>query len=319
MNTGKVLSAIKKAKVFLISTHQNPDPDALCSELAVSIFLRQLGKKVHIVNTEDVPKRFLFLPQVKQIKAYKPTIKIDYDAALILDCGDLDRIEKVQNLLHPKKTIINIDHHITNTQFGHINLVKEKASSTCEVLFELIREAKGKLTDDLAYHLYTGIMTDTGSFRYENTSAYTHQVAAELRHYHFNADDIYRQIYESVPLNNLLEASKVISQMEHYFGGKAIFLKLYDKEVKKFSEDMDLRDTLFKFLRLIKGVEVFVILTEIKKNETRVNFRSAHYVDVAHIASHFGGGGHKRASGCVVNADMNQAQKEVLKVVRKAI
>jgi bifunctional oligoribonuclease and PAP phosphatase NrnA len=318
MSFNKVLSVIRRNKTFLLSTHVNPDPDALCSELALAMFLRNLGKKVVIVNEALVPEHLNFLPKAEWVKALRPKLKLSFDVAMIVDCGDLDRIGKVQELLKPETFIVNIDHHVTNTYFGSVNLVNASASTT-EILYELFKKSKELITDDMAYHLYAGIMTDTGSFRYENTTAKTHYIASELRKYHFSSDEIYRDIYEHIPLADLKETANIISQMEILFSGKAVCLKLYKKNLAKFSKEFDLRDTLFKFLRMIKGLEVFVILTEIDKNNTRVNFRSSSYIDVAKIALHFGGGGHKRASGCVVDKNMVVSKNLIMKEVGKVI
>jgi phosphoesterase RecJ-like protein len=318
MSFNKVLSVIQKNKTFLLSTHVNPDPDALCSELALAMFLKNLGKKVIIVNEAAVPQHLHFLPKSEWVKALHSKLKLSFDVAMIVDCGDLDRIGEVKGLLKKETIIVNIDHHITNTYFGRINLVNESASTT-EILYELFKKSKEMITDDMAYHLYAGIMTDTGSFRYENTTAKTHYIASELRKYHFSSDELYRNIYEHIPLADLMGTANIISQMEILFSGKAVCLKLYKKNLAKFSKEFDLRDVLFKFLRMIKGLEAFVILTEIDKNNTRVNFRSSSYVDVAKIAAHFDGGGHKRASGCVVAKNMATAKNLIMKEIGKVI
>lgn len=319
MNPSKLLEEIKKHKTFLLTTHQNPDPDALCSELACAIFLKKLGKKVYIVNADEFPVRFSFLPNQTWIKTFKKGARIKYDAAIILDCGDLARIDRVQELIDPAKPIFNIDHHVTNTRFGQLNWVNPKASSTTEVLFEIIKRAGVPLNDELAYHLYTGIMTDTGSFRFENATATTLQIVAELRKFTFSADQIYKDVYESMPVKDLKMAAQIVGNMDLLFSGKVIALELRKKDLAEFSKQVDVRDTLFKFLRMIKGVEVVVIFTEVKSNQTRINFRSSSYVDVARVASFFGGGGHIRASGGMIDASIPQARIKVLKEIRKVL
>src|SRR3989338_2639816 len=146
MKTNTILKAIRRHRSFLITTHVNPDPDALSSELAMAVFLHKLGKKVMIINEENVPKRFMFLPGIKQMKAYSQSIKSVFDVAIIVDCGDLSRIGQVQKLLTKDKLIINIDHHVTNDYFGHLNLVNLKASSTAEALYELFEGARFPFT-----------------------------------------------------------------------------------------------------------------------------------------------------------------------------
>lgn len=319
MNYKKIIQTIKKHKTFLISAHVNPDPDALCSEIALAIYLRSLGKTADIVNEEAIPGRFKFLPHSNWVKRYSDKKHASYDVAIILDCGDLSRVGKVQKLISPQTIVINIDHHITNDYFGRIHCVVHKASSTAEILFELLSAAKFKLTDNAAMHLYTGIMTDTGSFRYENTSPRTFEIAAQLKRYGFSADKIYRQIYESIPANDIKEFTKIIKQFHSEFDGRAAYVYLQKDVLSKFSQEFDLRDTIFKFLRAIKGVDVIVIFTEVAKNKTRINFRSFGKVDVAKIAHSFNGGGHKNASGGLIAKNMKDAQKVVLKAIKKVL
>ena len=260
MKLQTIISALKKHKRFLISTHVNPDPDALCSEMAISIYLKSIGKKVVVLNEEKAPQRYHFLPGVKQIQSVRSCPKkLDYDAVIVVDCGDLGRIGHVQEKIIKGKTIINIDHHITNDMFGKYNLVIPKASSTAEILYELISKAKGKISKSMAIHLYTGIMTDTGSFRYENTTTRTHEIISRLMKFDLQPYELYRKLYETFPLNDLKAFTKVISSFDSRYGGKVASVKLRKSLISSFSEEFDLRDSIFKFLRSIKGVEVVVI------------------------------------------------------------
>ncbi|VAX36310.1 3'-to-5' oligoribonuclease A, Bacillus type [hydrothermal vent metagenome] len=315
----KIIQTIKKYQKFLISTHVNPDPDALCSELAVALFLKSLGKKVTILNEEEVLTRFHFFPGVKQIKAYKEKQHYNYDVAIIVDCGDLNRIGKVKNALGDGKILINIDHHITNDFFGNLNLVLKKSSSTAEVLYELLLEAKCKLTKNLAINLYCGIMTDTGSFRYSNTSSRTHHIVSELRKFNFSATELYSNLYETISLKDSQEFARIISKFDTLYKGKIIYVELRKKVVERFSEAFDLRDALFRFLRSIYGVEAVVICTEFKSDKTRVNLRSSGNINVAKIAAHFKGGGHHNASGCQIDGNIAQARQKVLKEIKKSL
>lgn len=319
MSMKAILRTIRNNKRFLISTHVNPDPDALCSELALADALRALGKTVTIVNHQAVPRRFMFLPGAKSIKNFWKNRSVSYDVAIIVDCGELDRIGKVTELLRKDAKTVNIDHHVTNDRFGHLNLVQQNASSTCEVLYELFCKGRFKINDRMAVNLYVGIMTDTGSFRYENTTARTHAITAELMKHKVSAPDLYRHLYETISFKDLKEFTAVVNRFDDYYNKKVACVELRKKVLAKFSGDFDLRDTIFKFLRTIKGVEVFVILTEIGRSKTRVNLRSSRSFDVAKLAAHFGGGGHRRASGCVVERTMLSAKREVLKRIKKAL
>ena len=316
----KVLSALRKHKSFLVSTHVNPDPDALGSELSMASYLRALGKRVHIFNEEPAPQRLAFLPQARQVKGYAKNRDVACcDAAIILDCGELDRIGKVQNLISPETFIINIDHHVTNDFFGDINLVEPKASSTAEVLYLLFKEAGHALTKDLAFNLYVGLMTDTGSFRFENTTARTHAICAELMKFGFSVTDIYRKVYASIPYKDLKEFTKLISRFDVLYGGRVVCVELSRAILTRFSKQFDLRDTIFQFLRAMHGVDVFVIFTEAGAKKTRINLRSSSKFDVAKLASDFSGGGHKRASGCTIDKGMKEARQVFLGQIGKLL
>ena len=315
----KILDIIRKKKSFLISTHVHPDPDAICSILALGIFLRQRGKKVTMLLEEKVPKRYAFFPTAKLLRKFQARKTYPYDAAIILDCGDLDRIGRVSEALDPKKPVLNIDHHITNTKFGTLNHVIAKASSTAEVLYDILKAGRAQFNPSLALNLYAGIMTDTGSFRYENTTSKTHAIVSDLLKYNISTSELYRKIYERIPLKDLTAFTKVINGFQTYDRGKIVSVVLTKRVHKSFSENFDLRDAIFKFLRSIQGVQVIFIATEVDQKTTRVNFRSTSRVDVAKIASHFDGGGHRRASGCQIDKPLKVAKARVLKHIHKVM
>lgn len=319
MSLKRILNTIRRNKVFLISTHVNPDPDALASELALSIYLKALGKQVYIVNEEPVPRRFLFLPGAPQIRSLPKNAKILYDAAIVVDCGDLNRVGGVKKIISLDKPLINIDHHITNDTFGTLYWIYPQASSTAEVLFELFKKSQARITRDMAILLYLGIMTDTGSFRYESTGSRTHAIVSELLKFKFSISELYQKLYESVPLNDVKMFTRVVSHFDSLLGGRVICVELRKGIVAKFSQDFDLRDKIFGFLKTIKEVEVVFILTEDSTKKTRVNLRSQGKVDVARLARRFKGGGHSRASGCLMEDNLGKAKQKILKELKKVL
>ncbi|MFA5088460.1 MAG: bifunctional oligoribonuclease/PAP phosphatase NrnA [Candidatus Omnitrophota bacterium] len=319
MKIEKIINALRAHKTFLISTHVNPDPDALSSEVALASFLRSEGKKVYIVNEGAVPSRYSFMPGVKSIRAYDKRKKIRYDAAIIIDCGDLGRIGKVQKLIDRDSFLINIDHHVTSEHFGDLNLVRPKASSTAEILFDLLSRAGFQFTRNVAVNLYIGIMTDTGSFRYENTTSRTHEIISQLMKFNFSIPKLYQKLYETISLNSLKTFSEVVKSFDSLDQGRTIVVELPKSVLSRFGDDIDLRDEIFRFFRKIKEVEVIAIFTEMGWRMTRVNFRSQRHVDVAKLANHFGGGGHRRASGCMIRDDIEGAKRKVLAKIRKML
>lgn len=307
-----VLSAIKKNQRFIIAAHHNPDADAIASCLAVAVFLKKIGKDVLVVNEDPVPDWLTFLPSSKLFKKAADIKPRAYDAAIVLDCGDIQRIGGVANLLVKDKPLVNIDHHVTNTLFGSVNCIMGVASSTCEIVFELIRAAKVPLSKELAVLLYAGIMTDTGSFRYENTSPRTHAIAAELMAFGINAAVMEHKLYVGIPVQDMKRFTEVIHGARLYMNDSVFCLMLKDKVVKSFSPSFDLKERLFGFLRAIDGIKVVVLLTEVSPQETRVNLRSPGDFDVAKLALKFDGGGHRKAAGAKVYGDLNKAEQDII-------
>ncbi len=312
MNEKNVLEALERYQKFLICTHVNPDPDALASQVALGLYLEGQGKKVSLMSELPVPNRFLFLPGMHKIKPLGKKRSLDYDAAIVTDAGDIDRVGLVRRLLRDGRPVINIDHHITNTKFGDINYIVSDASSTCEVIFWLFKKMNVQLTPELAELIYAGAMTDTGSFRYSNTSARTHLMVADLMMFPIEPQTLYKRIYEQVPFTDLKYFTKLVSEFDSLYDGKLICVNLLRRVVRKFSEQFDLRDKIFGYLRTVEGVEVLIIFTEEKRGRTRVNFRSQGKIDVAQFAARFQGGGHSRASGCSMEGDIKTVRRKIL-------
>lgn len=319
MSMKAVLQLFCQCQTFLICTHVNPDPDALAAQVVLGMYLEQQGKKVFLISEKDVPENFLFLPGMKKIKPLGRRRKIKYDVAIVVDAGDISRVGHVSRIFDPEKPIINIDHHVTNTRFGMINYVVEDASSTSEVIFGILIKSGAALSEEMAILLYVGAMTDTGSFRYSNTSAKTHRMIAALMQFPIRADEFYRKIYEQVPLLDIKYFTKMISQFSSLYDDQLICVELPRRIVRKFSTQFDLRHKIFDYLRTIEGVRVLVIFTEEGRNLTRVNFRSQSDVDVSRIASKFNGGGHSKASGCTLSGDIKSARRKVLPEIRKLL
>ncbi|MBL8013810.1 MAG: bifunctional oligoribonuclease/PAP phosphatase NrnA [Candidatus Omnitrophica bacterium] len=319
MNKNAVIKAVNSHKRFLISTHVNPDADAIGSALAMAVALKSMGKTVVVLNEDAVPEWLSFLPKTEWFKMSKDVRDVVYDAAIVLDCGDLSRVGSVRGLLRTGKPVINIDHHKTNDHFGDINLVVPKSSSTVEVLYGLFKDMKIGLSKDLAVLLYAGLMTDTGSFRYDCTSMLSHQMAGELIGLGVKPQDIYTQIYDVVSIKDLKQFMSVSTQVEFLSGGRVACLELRQTDLKKFSDSFDVRDKMFGLLRSAKEVGVIVIFNEVGKTRTRVNFRSKGSVDVSLLAARFQGGGHAKASGCTLDLSLKETRKVILPLIIKEL
>jgi phosphoesterase RecJ-like protein len=311
-----VLNTIRRYKKFLVTTHHNPDADALCSILVMAMFLKSLGKQVHVLNENTCPGWLKFLPGTSMLKKASDLKKADHDAAIVLDCGDLKRVGSVQKFIQKGRPLINIDHHVTNDKFGTVNVICPQASSTCEMIFDLLKEARHPLNKNIAVLLYAGIMTDTGSFRYENTYAKSHAVVEQLMAFKFSAARMYERLYTGIPVTDLKRFIDLIHSARLLENNRIYCVTLTKKDAGRFSKSFDLKDKLFTFLRSVEGIEVVVILTELGPKEVRVNLRSQNSFDVASLAKAFDGGGHKKAAGCKIYEPLHQAQTTICRAIR---
>lgn len=316
MSLKEIAEEIKKHDYFLITSHVNLEGDALGSELAFYRLLKALNKNAVIVNEDNVPYGYDFLPDISLIKKFKPELKgVRFDCVAVLDCSDLKRTGQVHKLNTENKPVFNIDHHVSNALFGDFNWIKPKASSCCEMIYQLYKKLKVRIDKEAALSLYTGILTDSGSFRYSNTSSFTHRIAADLLRHDFNAAQIYKNIFGNLPFRDLKLVIKVLSGIRLKLGGKIVWCQLESALLKKYEPvRVDLTDSVMNYARSIKNVEVAVFFKENLgvKNEVRVNFRSEGDVDVNKIAQFFGGGGHKTASGCTIHGKMEEVRSKVI-------
>lgn len=302
---------------FVITSHVNVEPDALGSELAFAALLRKLGKDVKIINEEPVPERFRFMPGARQIIAYKNQ-HVDFDVAVVLDCSDLNRAGKVRNLVHNNHKIVNIDHHISNVNFGHINIVKGGASSASELVYEIFEDFRIKINKDIAFNLYCGILTDTGSFHYSNTSAETFVTASKLIKFGLDVNEIYREVYKIDSLFHVRIIGRLLQGAKAYKQGKVVYLALSEDLRLRESIVRDLAEEALSTLRLIYKTDVFVLLRKIPASGyVRINLRSNSRVNVNRIARVFGGGGHMAAASATVKGNLNTVKRNLLKEIDK--
>ncbi|MFA5155861.1 MAG: bifunctional oligoribonuclease/PAP phosphatase NrnA [Candidatus Omnitrophota bacterium] len=322
MGLKKIVAQIKNHNNFLISSHVNMEGDALGSELAFGRLIKLLGKNAVIVNEDKVPYGYGFLPGINGIKKYKDNLKgIKFDCFVALDCSDIKRTGEVYRMNKENKPVLNIDHHISNTKFGTFNWVDPYASSACEMVYELYKKMKVRLDKDAALYLYAGILTDTGSFRYSNTTAATHKIAAELLGFGINVVEVYKNVYGNLPFNEMKLVTHILNNIKRRNNGKVVWFEADSRLLKKYkAQYVDLTDYVMNFGRAIDGVEVVVLFKENLgvKNEVRVNFRSQGKIDVNAIAQGFGGGGHRGAAGCTLHGALAGIKKQVLKKVDAA-
>lgn len=323
MSLRKVIAGIKNNRSFLITSHTNPEGDALGSELAFYRLLRKLRKKAIIVNEDNLPYGYDFLPDSSNIKKYKKNPKkyAKFDCFVVLDCSDLKRTGEVYRLNTDKKPIINIDHHISNQWFGDINWVEAGSSSCSEMIYKLHKKLRLSLDEETAICLYVGMLTDTGSFRYLNTTSFTHKAVSELLRYNLNIPLIYKNVYENIPFGDIKLLIRILPSIRRRLRGKIAWFEIERDMLKNRRLSFDLTEALLSFARAIKDVEVAVLFKENLgvKDEVRVNLRSQGKIDVNRIAHFFGGGGHKTASGATVRGKIDAVRKRVLRKIKESL
>ena len=322
MSLKKICAGIKKYNNFLITAHTNLEGDALGAELSFYALIRKLGKQGVILNEDGIPYGYDFLPGVKKIRKFdRNSSSIKFDCLVVLDCADLKRTGCIWQLNKEGKPVLNIDHHISNQGFGSLHWVQAGASSCSEMIYRIYKQMRLPIEKPEAVAMYTGIMTDTGSFRYSNTTSFTHQAVAELLKSDINVPLIYRYVYENLALDETKLLIKLLPKISFAGQGKIAYFKLKRGMLKNGAISMDLGDQLLSFGRSIKGVEVVILFKQglISKNHVRINLRSHGKVDVNKIAALFGGGGHKTASGCTAHGSFEQVVKEVLASIQRVL
>jgi len=311
----KIINELSKYKNFLVVSHANMEGDAIGSSLALAKLLKLMGKHVLVVNEDSVPAQYSFLPQTKSIKRPKSSFK--FDAAALVDCSDLTRIGSVKNILPKEKIVVNIDHHAKNDNFARVNWVDSKASSCCEMIYKLFKYKKLPIDKETALLLYTGILTDTGSFKYSNTSSFTHKMASELLSFGFNVYQIYKNIYSNLSIEDSKKVLEILKNIKFDSSKKIVYLEQKKAQLNSNS-GYDISEYVLDFARSIDQVEIVIFLKEtLEKDKIRINLRSKGRYDVNRLAKIFGGGGHKTASGCNIKGTLNYAKKQVLRAAKQ--
>jgi phosphoesterase RecJ-like protein len=297
-----VLTELRRAPKFVVLSHEHPDGDALGSLIAMQEILTGLGKdSVMFIAPADfpLPHEYSFLPLPKLIEG--PPDDVEERTILFLDCGNLERTAEA--FQRPGAHIINIDHHHDNTRFGTINHVLPDASCTAEIVWDLMHGLDVKPTLTIAEALYVGLITDTGRFMYENTTARAHEMAAELLQEGVDAHAIYRRVYEDVPVEKLALLARGLANVERYDDGRLTVTTLSASDFDSAGAVESYSEGVVDHLRAVQGTAVAALVRERLINGDgrpphKVSLRASdERVDVSRIARAQGGGGHRQAAG----------------------
>ncbi|GAE87520.1 3'-to-5' oligoribonuclease A [Acetivibrio straminisolvens JCM 21531] len=238
---------------------------------------------------------------------------------IALDTGDMERLGKRAAIFNDAGITVNIDHHPTNTQFGQVNLVNTDSAAVGEMIYRLIEMMGINIDKDMATCLYVAIATDTGGFRYSNTTPVTHRITADLINNGVDVSYISQTVFETVSLPKVKLMGKAIENLELFENGKLAIIKITDDLLKSVGAKEEDCDGIVNIGRNIEGVEVAVVIRQRAGGELKINFRSKNYVDVSVIANRHSGGGHKRAAGCTIKCGINEAKEMLIKEIREVL
>lgn len=305
---------IKKYESFAIFSHMNTDGDAFGSLLGIGQSLKLMGKKVLYFLPQPVPTRFSFLKDYDLIN--KEELK-NTDVGIVVDAADIDRIGMLKEYKDNFKITINIDHHETNDYFADYNYVdKDSPSATC-IILKLLEANDFPIDKNVAEALYTGVLTDTGAFKFANATFDAFETAGKLVKYGANPEYIAKMCFESDTLEHLKLTGIALDRMEVRKNVGFSYITYEDRmKINAAEEDME---GIIDTIRKCKDVEVAVFFKEAVKNKIRISFRSKNGIDVKSIAVKFGGGGHLPASGCTVRGNIYEVMDKVLKTVQEMI
>ncbi|MDT3741460.1 MAG: DHH family phosphoesterase [Candidatus Kapabacteria bacterium] len=321
----KVKEKLDKSKYIIITTHTNPDGDAIGSEIAFKNLCLQLGKKAYIINDSETPSNLKFLDNANSILVFDKARDIHHfysaDLIVILDLNDPKRLKSVQEPIQNSKAYkIVIDHHIEPQKFADLYVVDIDSTSTGQMINDLLNLfPEFKLDTDSANALYAAIMTDTGSFRFPRTDSDTHRTIAELLDAGADPVVVYDSVYNTNSISSTKILGEALSNIKLYLGGKLCIMMITDDMFRRTGATNDDIDNFVEKTLAIKGVQLGVIIANIPgKNEIRVSFRSKGEFSAREIAGVFGGGGHFHAAGArIFDMSLDDAKSKIIEEVSK--
>jgi len=315
----EVARAIKAHKTFLLAAHVRPEGDSIGSLLALKCLLEKLGKKPWIVSPDPFPKRLDVMPKngwrtLEYLEGLSNPPR--FDACIVVDCPNLHRMGKIKEWIGPETKIINIDHHVSNIKFGDYNLVNDRAAACGEIIYDLFKKFRVPITKEAALPIYVSISTDTGSFRYSNTSAKTHRIAADLIQAGLNSERVNEKLYERSSCYRVSLLADILKKIKMALGGRVAWTVITAGMMKKSNTVFEDTEGFVDYLRSVDAAEVAFIMIETGKNKYQVSFRAKGINDVNRIAEALGGGGHRKSAGCTIEGSLAKASQQILSVIR---
>ena len=302
---------------FLLTTHVNPDGDAIGSEVAFAEMLRAKGKRVRILNDSPTPHAFEWLTREWTVEVYREDLAeacfAEADALVVLDTGNKQRIGRLASHLDRHAIAVAVvDHHVTHDGFGQVNVIEPDCAATAVLVRELMREAGVKLDALSADALYVGLATDTGHFRYSNTDARALRMAAELVDAGVDVAAVTAKVHQTAPVGRLRFFGEALAALELRHGGQLVVLEVGPEQFARHGLVGADTEGLVDLPRAIEGVEAVALFSEVEPDKVKVSLRSTGRVSVDGVCSRWGGGGHPHAAGVQMRGSREQAKGRVL-------
>lgn len=301
---------VQDSQRILIITHIHPDGDCIGSSLALALGLKSMGKTAVVAMDHAVPSVYSFLPSSDEIVS-PDAVEGAFDLVMAVDASDKGRLGNASHLLDRARVTINIDHHMTNESFAMINWVEPGAAATGELIYSLLDGLGVQLTKETAICLYTALSTDTGSFRFSNTTEKTFKIAAHLVELGVNPGDIGENVFDTKSLCTLRLLGELLTELELSECGDVAWMTLTKEMINRFAVSPSDIEGFVNYARMIDGVSVALLFRE-EDGAVKVSWRGRGDVDVATLAAKFGGGGHSKAAGCTVEGSLHEVKRRVL-------
>ncbi|HUU39974.1 MAG TPA: bifunctional oligoribonuclease/PAP phosphatase NrnA [Desulfatiglandales bacterium] len=311
MVLNNIADILKNSKRLFLASHKDPDGDAIGSLLALGLAFALSGKEVVFFNEGPISNSLSLLKGAGKIVNSINRL-IGFDAFFVLDCGSLERVGSISSRLSKVKPLINIDHHINNAKFGDFNLVEAGSSSVGEIIYRLIKSLDLPMNLDIAENIFVAIQTDTGSFRYGNTTKEAFSIAGKMMGWGVNPWEAYRRVIDGYTLKQIRVLESALKTIELHYSGKIGLMTVTQEMLLKTGADNFDSEKLVDHIRFVSGVEIGVLIREIGNDFYKFSIRSNDWVNVADIAAYFGGGGHPRAAAFMIEGGMEAVKQEFL-------
>lgn len=306
---------LNEANSIALACHQNPDGDTLGSALALAHVLRLRDKDVVVLCEDSIPENYHFVPEYELVVS--STDGRDFDIGMLIDCDGTKRVGAVADVIESAKTGGCIDHHVPESEFGEIRVSDHDASSTAELMLDFLEANDVQIDQAVATQLMTGIVNDTGAFRFPNTAPSTFRAAARLTELGADASMITRRVYECKPLRAMKLLGRALNGLQTDASGKIVWATITRADMDDLGATDADTDSVVNHVGWVKGPGVAILLRETKPDSIRISLRSRNGVDVNLVARAFGGGGHAAAAGCTIEASLDEAVKMVVGEVSK--